>query len=279
VLIFTVSFFWRKNHSEKEGDVAHLLSDIAAKKETVLPQADPKQIEVKGLASTRLTEKQLALPLYIYPSSGEKSWRDALQSAESVDFIIANVNNGPGDSSEEAWRNIIPRTVATGIKIYGYVYTLYGRRDGAIVDEEISRWLKLYPEVSGFFLDEVSDDIDNLPYYVERYKYIKTLGNKTVVINPGTVTDEGYMNASDVNTIFESSYDSWQDTTFPTWINKYSSDRFYAIVYNVPDETKMQSVVSSAFKNNITKVFITDGATPSDSLPYYFEAETKALLR
>jgi hypothetical protein len=222
---------------------------------------------------------ETALPLYIYPSSGQPDWAAAINAGGGqVGFIIANVNNGPGSDVQPEWASVINSAAAAGIAIYGYVYTQYGARDSATVEADIARWFSLYPNVTGIFLDETASEPAQLPYYQARYGYIKSLNpGFQVVINPGTITDEGYMNACDVNTIFESDYSSWLNLTLPAWISNYGEDRFYAIVYSVGTQSMMENVVGTAKGRNFGKIFVTDAATPSTSLPGYFQAELTAI--
>ena len=225
-------------------------------------------------------DMEAALPLYVYPSGGQPDWAAAINAGGSqVGFIIANVYNGPGTDVQSEWTSVINSAVANGIAVYGYVYTKYGARDSATVDADIAAWFTLYPNVTGIFVDETASGLAQLPYYQARYNYIKSRNpNFQVVINPGTITDEGYMTACNVNTIFESNYSSWSNLTLPAWIRNYGEDRFYAIVYNVPTQS-MESVVGTAKGRNFGKIFVTDAGTPSASLPDYFQAELTAIVR
>ncbi|MFA6076551.1 MAG: spherulation-specific family 4 protein [Candidatus Paceibacterota bacterium] len=227
-----------------------------------------------NLASAELATAKVALPLYIYPSNGETNWTKAHTFGQKIDFIIANVYNGPSGEVNSDWTNMIEATIQNHIKVYGYVYTSYGARAGSKVDEDVARWLQLYPQISGIFLDETASSSDKIPYYKARYDYIKRLNSSLrVVINPGTVTDEGYMNVSDVNTIFESNLSSWNNAHFPEWVLKYPASRFYSIIYGVSSEEEMKNVARVAREKNFGEVFITDAFSPSDRLPTYFSSE------
>ncbi len=226
------------------------------------------------------SKAKAALPLYIYPSPNEENWEKAFDGASQIDFIIANVYNGPGTEKKTSWTNMINKAVAKGIKVYGYVSTDYTRVNGATADKDVFLWFKFYPQISGFFFDETSSGADKLPYYKARYDYVKKINsNLKVVINPGTNTDEGYMNVSDVNVIFESPYSNWLTKRVPAWVQHYPKERFYAIVYEVPTETKMKEVVRAAKERNFGKIFITSADSPSDPLPSYFQAELAEIAK
>ncbi len=259
--------------SKPEPTIPAPLPPSAAPSPAVSPvvQPEPTTAPAPVIISSKT---KAALPLYIYPSPDEKNWQTAIDANDQVDFIIANVNNGPSTVVKANWTAMIQKTVAAGEKVYGYVYTNYGKRDSAAVDADIALWLKFYPHISGIFFDEVAAGADKLPYYTARYEYVKNLDQKLqVVINPGTNTDEGYMAVSDVNIIFESGYGAWSGKQIPAWVKKYAPERFYAIVYNVPTEVEMKQVVATAKARNFGKMFVTSAAGPSGALPAYFQSE------
>lgn len=197
-----------------------------------------------------------------------------------VGFVVANVYNGPGAAVDSNWTRVINQSVANGIAVYGYVYTEYGARSAAEVEADIQKWLALYPQVTGFFLDETATALDKLSYYGGRYNFIKGINAEfQVVINPGTITPEEYMAVCDVNTIFESTLESWTTKAFPGWMGNYGEERFYAIVYNTLTEEQMHGVVDRAAQLNIGKLFVTDKLSPSGALPAYFENELEAMVQ
>ena len=201
-----------------------------------------------------------------------------MNAATHVGYIIANVNSGPGTNTQSDWTTVISNAVSRGIRVYGYVYTSYGNRNGAEVDSAVATWIRLYPQIHGIFLDETASGSDRLSYYQARYNYIKSLAiNLAVVINPGTITDEGYMGVSDVNTMFEGTYNSWNSVQFPAWISRYPQNKFSAIIYGVPGENDMRNVLSTAVSRNIGTIFVTNGSSPSAPLPIYFQAEANAV--
>jgi hypothetical protein len=237
------------------------------------PILAPVPVAVKGKVKT-------ALPLYIYPSTGEKNWQTAIDATKQVDFIIANVSNGPSTEIKTNWTAMIKKSVNAGVKVYGYVHTDYGKREGKVVDEEIALWIKFYPQISGIFFDETAADISKVPYYKARYDYVKSISQKLqVVINPGTNTDEAYMKVSDVNVIFESGYKSWLTKKIPSWVSNYPKERFYAIVYDVPTETNMKEVVATAKARNFGSIFVTSASGPSAALPSYFWTELAEIAK
>jgi hypothetical protein len=253
---------------------------------TPVPQPTPTPIpapipQPTPIPAPVITGKaKTALPLYIYPSAGEANWQTAMNAAGGVDFIIANVNDGPDTVVKTSWTNMINKAIAAGVKVYGYVSTDYTRVSGDTVDKNVALWLKFYPQISGFFFDETSASADKLPYYKARYAYVKGINrNLKVVINPGTNTDEGYMSASDVNVIFESPYSSWLTNKVPAWVANYPKERFYTIVYSASTEAAMKEVVRVAKEKNFGKIFVTSASGPSGALPSYFQSELTEIAK
>lgn len=222
---------------------------------------------------------ETGLPLYVYPSAGQTDWATAISAGGSqVGFIIANVSDGPGTTFNSDWDRVISDATANGIQMHGYVYSGYGLRPGADVDADIATWLRLYPKISGFFIDEAASDSANLPYYQARYNYIKSLNpNLTVVINPGVYPVEGYMTACDVNTVYEDYASNWSADVVPAWVFNYPESRFYGFVKSCATQEEMQSIVASAKTRNFGAIYISDSSTASAHLPSYFQAELSAI--
>ncbi|MEJ7555201.1 MAG: spherulation-specific family 4 protein, partial [Aquificaceae bacterium] len=87
----------------------------------------------------------------------------------------------------------------------GYVKTNYARKDQQKVIADIERYLDFYPQVDGFFLDEVSRELRDFEYYRQIYNYVKGRGNFMVVINPGARVPQEYYSVADKVVVFESS--------------------------------------------------------------------------
>jgi hypothetical protein len=189
--------------------------------------------------------------------------------------MIANINNGPGTSIDPSYTSAIATAKAAGIKVFGYVYTNYGANSIASVEANITTW-NTYYGVTNIFIDEVSTTAANEPYYqtLSNYVHQQTTGSLTM-LNPGTVPDQSYMNAGDIIATFEGDYSTYESTTFPSWLSTYPANRFYNIIYNVPDQTTMTAVLTKTVQNNVGYVYITNDILPNpyDTLPPYLSVE------
>jgi hypothetical protein len=216
---------------------------------------------------------KIAIPAYFYPG---QIWDQAIADAPVTDIMIMNPSNGPGSSFNSAYGATVTEAQAAGIKILGYVYTLYGVRDSAIVEAEIDSYMNWYG-VDGIFLDEVSNDAADLAFYRDIANYIRSKPGDFIMINPGTVTDEQYMEVADVVTIFESYYSSYVGATFPSWIDNYHSSRFLHLVHDTPPES-FADAWNLAQERNSGYIYITDDAYPNpwDTLPTYWDSEVAA---
>ena len=203
--------------------------------------------------------KILIFPLYFYdPSKWEK-----LSQIPNDEIIIINPSNGPGDEVDENYKNFL-NTLSSKVPI-GYIFSNYSNRSLDEVKEDIDKWLLLYPQIKGFFIDEVSED--NLNYYKEISNYIKSKGNYLVVLNPGTMVDDGYFDISDIVVIYEDTNEE-----FAKYCDKFPQ-KSALMVFNADEET-MKRLVNSKCRY----IFITDEEFNNYSdFPTYFDEELKLL--
>jgi hypothetical protein len=218
--------------------------------------------------------KGIIVPAYFYD---EFLWQKIINTKYSLNyFIIANVNNGPGkivDLDYKKWISILNKS---GKRILGYVYSSYAKRDINLVKKDIESWIELYPEIKGFFIDEVSDSKDKkeLYYYIEIYKYIKNINrNFYVILNPGNFDiNLELLKFSDSIVVFEDDYKEFKKIDLPLWLKEFSQNKFISIVYNVP-KNEVLNVYQFLKDKGVGIVYITDDKLPNpyDSLPSYYD--------
>ena len=114
-------------------------------------------------------------------------------------IVIINPNNGPATAGWTYTNQM--RDFATEIKTFfqhpiGYVYTSFGARDIDEVKEDMRNYIEIYGlnALSGFFIDQVSDNSDFLNYYEELINYTNELfgscgSNIGAVLNGRMVDD------------------------------------------------------------------------------------------
>jgi len=199
------------------------------------------------------TNYKIAVPVYFYPP---EEW-DELQDA---DIIIVNPHNGPGEDIDDNYVEVLE--TVNGPQQFGYVYTEYGQRSIAEVKADIDKFNEFY-SIQDIFVDEASSSWD--PYYQELADYID--GN--IILNPGTIPDEKYLEIADIIVIFESSYSRYFDYIEPEWVTNYPADRFWHIIHHADN---LDDTLAEVNQNHVGYIYITD-STPHnyDSLPSYWD--------
>ncbi len=216
-------------------------------------------------------QTRMLIPLYTAPSN----WGQVVSSnVGGVIDAIVNPNNGVGSTIRDSFVNGIASLRSAGIGVFGYVSTSYGTRNINVVKTEIDTWQQWYAP-SGIFLDEAdnTNDANKAAYYAELYNYIRSKG-MTVIINPGAMTTEAYMNRSDAACIFESA--PLSPIPYPTWGGMYPQ-KLCALAFGANRE-QMISFVAEA-KGRFGYVYATSDTpgNPWDTLPDYL-AEEAALI-
>jgi hypothetical protein len=218
--------------------------------------------------------QSVAVPAYFYPTPGGP-WSAADADTPGVGLMVANVDNGPGTAVNSDYTTAINAAQASGIKVFGYVYTNYGAISLSTVEANISAWKTLYG-VTSIFLDEASTSSSHLSYYeaLSSYVHAQASGAQTIV-NFGTIPSQGEMAAGDIIITFEGAYSTYGSTQFPAWTASYAPSRFYDIVYNVPDQLSMQNVLHEAASAGVGNVYATNDVLPNpyDTLPPYLSTE------
>src|SRR5262249_6335701 len=130
-----------------------------------------------------------------------------------------------------------------GVKLVGYVSTLYAGRSRAEVKEDINAWVRYYPQIAGFFFDQQprEPDFHHLDYYAEIRDYAKQrLRNPLVITNPGIACDAAYLaqSVSDVTCVF-ANFEGFAEFELPAPLRTYDPARFAALVYNLADAEAM----------------------------------------
>ncbi|KAE8165132.1 Spherulation-specific family 4-domain-containing protein [Aspergillus tamarii] len=208
---------------------------------------------------------EIIIPHYIYPAEG--AWTPLEQlvtNNTNVKFtIIINPSSGPGgDTLPDAnWRKVIPKLTAhSNVAVIGYVSTCYGGRPMSAVQHDIATYAN-WPTVSGdasfavhgIFLDEAAAEPDDKK--VTFYKQITSLikENKgfgprnNVVMNPGTIPDNAYLDIPDSTVIFESPHSKFQEALAGhefERIKNMDKARLSSMVTSVPTGTDLAGLIA-----------------------------------
>jgi hypothetical protein len=221
--------------------------------------------------------QKMVIPAYFNPGA---AWTQAISGGSSVGIMIMNPNSGPGTRRDASYAAYVNSAKATGVKVLGYVHTSYGARNAGIVRAEVDLY-KTWYGVTDVFFDETSGDTGHLGYYQSLANYVHTTPGSTVMLNPGTVPDESYMNVGDIVAIFESDYAAYTHWQAPSWVNNYPSSKIYNLVYGAPNATAMANALALARNRNAGYAYVTNDVLPNpwDTLPSYFSSELTQLAQ
>jgi len=226
-------------------------------------------LAVLANGSPTLAQAQhLANPSYFYPG---QYWKQLEAAAPIAGLAIMNPNSGSGTALNTDYVTEVKTAQEKGIAVIGYVDTAYAKRSPDLVAADIKNYFTWY-HVDGIFFDEASNSASDVPYYKTCYQLVHGLDSKaTVVLNPGTPTDEGYMKAADIIVTFESIYTDYVNNFVQApWVTSYPPRRFWHIVLGTTTVDDLQKAISLSKSRNAGWFYATTYAPPAnpyDTLP------------
>ena len=207
----------------------------------------------------------LLVPLYVYPG---RIWTQTIAAKTrypSVQiYIIANVNNGPGNSVDPKYVSFIAAAQKAGIDVLGYVYTQYGKRSATQVDADIAKW-QAYYGADGIFLDQMATHAQS--YYQAATVYAHAHSLWFVMGNPG-VDAPGNAGTDAINFYERGGYPSLKFLSKPSHL-QYPRNTWSYIAGAVPfSAAKIRA--SAAY---VGYLYVTNGKEPECycRLPTYFD--------
>ncbi|MFE8979108.1 spherulation-specific family 4 protein [Streptomyces cyaneofuscatus] len=233
--------------------------------------------------------QEVSVPAYFYPGD---TWEQLLRGGPGTGMTIANPHNGPGDERDPRYTEVLERAEAAGMDVIGYVSTGYfgtsgdRTRSGSTSPEawmkqikaDIDDWYELYGDtgVDGIFFDEGTSRCGPGNADVERYtalrEYVENAhGEEAVVVhNPGTRTEECYLESADTLVTFEGSGADYRDRDRQAWEEEAPADKIWHLVYDVQGEKEMREMLALSRERNAGHVYVTTGTLSSsvwDELP------------
>ena len=269
---------------------------------------------------------KLLVPFYISPTinlstktCSESNWIKLANGAPAGSVIIMNPNNGPINSTSaefNSWQICMNLLISKNLTLIGYVHSKNSYLDPTTQDwvqtgfrslndiaNEVALWKNSYRQISGIFLDEVSNiwlpdwdsvKTDHLNFYATIYKTIKYYNaNWKVFLNPGGPFFEEYLQnstykAGENAVLFENDISSWNNSCLvfgkgpfcvfqKTWdgvdslrnavlLGAYSVS---AMIYGIPTTSSAAgdlAVLNVARQNKIEYIFMTDNV-PWNAMP------------
>ena len=180
------------------------------------------------------------------------------------------------------YASAIAEAADRGVKLLGYINTKYTDRPAAQVKGDIDAWVRFYPRIAGFFLDQQPIEAGHTAYFIEIGAHARSKIRDAIVISdPGVPCDEAYLarHASDVICVF-SNFQGYGSFEIPANLRGYDPSHYAALVYQVEGAEAMSSMLKDAIIKRIGYVYVTDGKPPNqwDRLPSYWEAEVDAVM-
>lgn len=219
----------------------------------------------------------MAVPAYAYPNTPNDFWSHSTPVKAGAIYIM-NPASGPGVKTDPLYTSVANKVKQSGIRLFGYVDTDYGRRSEKSIIADVDKFRKMYP-ITGIFLDQTQLDASHLAYYTAISNGIKAR-KLPLAFNPGQpIIDERYMALANHIMTFEGTLTTYQKTSFPQWQTKYPSQKFWHLVYDVPSSATMRQVITRANTLPAGLLYITNRHMPNpwDAIPPYWQEEIKAL--
>ena len=202
-----------------------------------------------------------AVPAYFHPARDAGTWE--LLGRRQVDLVVVNPCSGVGAAIDPAYVDV--RAGRLRCTIAGYIDTAYARRPIVEVVGEAVTYARRYG-VGSVFLDQVTSGAADLPHYRELTRRLRSAGVGRVVLNPGTVPDDGYFGIADVVVTFEDTaerYRCWDPGVVPT-----GPAVTWHLVHGAPADTHVHTLATAA-RRGATYAYVTDRTLPNpwDGLP------------
>ena len=217
------------------------------------------------------------IPMYIYPTYLGSFWNVIEANPSNVEYVIANVQTGPGTSANSDYTTHIDNCRAVGIKVLGYVDTNYAGIAQSTVEAEMATWNGLYA-VDGFFFDRVPNVIGSEAYYTALCAYAKSLHPGFITVNNfGTTFAASYMPTAGIHVITENTEANLL-ANVPSLVGyefvfSYAPSRFAQVIYDAT-AGNLHADMAAVAKRHSAYVFVTPDGAYGTQPPYWTEEQT-----
>jgi len=215
---------------------------------------------------------------YVSPSS--TVWDTVINKKKAfptVPFLVAiNPASGVGSSKNTALASRVTAMQAVGIIVIGYVYTSYGNRSQAVIQNEINLYKQWY-NINGIFFDEMANTQGLETYYSALNAYTKSqISNGFTMGNPGTDSRASYVGTMDNLIIYERAGLPTLDS-LKGWHTSFDKKNFSIIPYGVATLTSQQV---KDYATVCGWLYITNDTLPNpwDSLSIHTDTIVNALV-
>ncbi|MEF3255648.1 MAG: hypothetical protein K6348_08870, partial [Deferribacterales bacterium] len=167
------------------------------------------------------------------------------------------------------------------VKVAGYVYSSYGKRNISEVQQDIWFMKKFYPKISYIFIDETSGLTKDLSFYKQIADYSHSLGLK-VIFNVGTAPETNeYFDYADILVVVENSKVETQYIT-QAIDNGVSPSKIAALGHSFSQE-KVLDAANEYFTSGAKYVYVTEdgqnNTNPWDSITSTFDEQIQMAIQ
>jgi hypothetical protein len=207
------------------------------------------------------SSQSMAVPAYFSPGS---EWTEIDHADPPVRLAVMNPQNGPGSSRDPGFARAVRAAQSAGVTVVGYVYTDYARRPLSAVEADVDAYYRWY-RVNGIFFDQATTDCADEPYYAALNRYVKGMGGVArTILNPGTQTNQCYVQAADILVTFEGSDSEYlRSYSAPAWVARYSPTHFWHVVYATSTAAALARVIQLSQQRRAGFVYVTGAGLPN----------------
>lgn len=237
---------------------------------------------VVAVPPPRTAFQRIVTPLYASPTAAY--WLALARAAPTTRAAIVDIcapdgsgsgcNGKPADAASPGWPPTVKALSRAGVTPLYYISTRYAAAPIATVETEVRDAISWY-DTADMFFDQVPTSCSNVSYYQRLYRYVHHLGG-IVMLDAGaaTSTSSCYMPAADILQVFTGSQAQFQTETFPSWLARFPSSRFAAVI-SAGTRSSVGTDIRDAARDRIGNVYVDDetGTPDFSTLPAFWSAE------
>jgi hypothetical protein len=220
----------------------------------------------------------ILVPAYFNPAERPDDWKKISQAADKHKgklqvVVILNPNSGPGAKADPNYATPLKDCVKSGARVIGYVALNFGKTPEAELRQAVDRYVQWYPQVSGFFFDELDDAEASVKIVRAVAAHARAVlkpakgtvkkgaPEKTALLigNPGKTIAAGPLvkdRILDVLCLYENDARPVRFVP-PAWD---AGPKTCALVYDLPKEAEMKRVTAGLLQSGVNTIYVTDGS-------------------
>lgn len=241
---------------------------------------------VGAVAPPRAVLQRIVTPLYAPPTA--TYWLSLARAAPTARAAIVDIcapdgsgsgcNGKPADAASPGWPLTVKGLRRAGVTPLYYISTNFAATPLPTVETEVRDAISWY-DTPNIFFDQVPTSCSNVSYYQSLYRYVHHLGG-IVMLDAGAVTSTSscYMPAADILQVFTGSQAEFEAETFPSWLARFPSSRFAAVI-SAGTRSAVGTDIRDAARDRIGNIYVDDekGTPDFSTLPAFWSTEVSDL--